>query len=132
MLLIVYTLLIIYARVGLTPLYSMLFLFVECWESKLLIQMRVEKLNGDLYQPSGIGYVLRSFSVRYFVSLAYRKELIFEFKLSIVVPQAIEISLCNIIVTPSKFWIGSLVVGFDYCIHYDVLSLLACINEVLL
>ena len=35
----------IYARVGLTQLYSMLVLFTERWESKLLIQVRVEKLN---------------------------------------------------------------------------------------
>ena len=35
--------------------------------------MRVEKLNGDLHQPSGIRYVLRSFSVRCLVSLAYRE-----------------------------------------------------------
>ena len=82
-------LLIIYARVGITPLYSMLVLFAECWESKFLIQARVEKLNGDLYQPSEIRYVSRSFSVRCYVSLAYGKWLISEVTLSIVVPQAI-------------------------------------------
>ena len=64
-------LLIVYARVGLTQLYSMIVLFTECWESKLLIKVRVEKLNGDLHQPSGIRYVSRSFSVRCFISLAY-------------------------------------------------------------
>ena len=71
MLLIVHTLLIIYDRVGLTPLYSMLVLFVECWESKLLIQERVEKLNKYLHQLFGIRYVSRSFSVRCFISLTY-------------------------------------------------------------
>ena len=55
----------------------------------------MENLNGDLHQPSGIRYELRSFSVRYLVSLAYRKGLIFGVKLSVVVPQAIEISLRN-------------------------------------
>ena len=66
-----YMLLIIYARVVLTPLYSMLFLFVDCWESKLLTQVGLEKLNGDLYQPSRKRYVSRYFSVRCFISLAY-------------------------------------------------------------
>ena len=55
----------------------------------------MEKLNGDLHQPSKIRYVLRSFSVRCLVSLAYRKGLISGVKLSVVVPQAIRISLCN-------------------------------------
>ena len=57
--------------------------------------MRVEKLNGDLHQPSRIRYVPRSFSVRCLVSLAYRKGLIFGVNLSVVVPQAIGISLRN-------------------------------------
>ena len=55
----------------------------------------MEKLNGDLHQPSGIRYVWRSFSVRCLVSLAYRKGLISGVKLSVVVPQAIGISLFN-------------------------------------
>ena len=59
------------------------------------IQVGVEKLNWDLHQPSGIRYELRSFSVRYLVALAYRKGLISGVKLSIVVPQAIGISLRN-------------------------------------
>ena len=95
MLLNVYMLLIIYARVGLTPSYRMLVLFAECWESKLLIQARVEKLNWDLNQTSGIRYVSRSFSVRYLVSLAYGKGLIYAITLSVVVPQAIRSFLCN-------------------------------------
>ena len=70
-LLISYTLLIIYARIGLTPLYNMLVLFVDCWESKLLTQARLEMLNKDLHQPCGIRYVSISFSVRCFISLAY-------------------------------------------------------------
>ena len=95
MLLNAYMLLIIYARVSLTPLYSILVLFVECCESKLLIQVRVEKLNGDLHQPSRIRYVSRSFSVRCLVSLAYGKGLISVVTLSIVVPQAIGSFLHN-------------------------------------
>ena len=59
------------------------------------IQVGVEKLNWDLHQPSGIRYELRSFNVRCLVSLAYRKGLIFGVKLSVVVPQAIGISLHN-------------------------------------
>ena len=94
-LLIVYTLLIIYARVGLTPLYSMLVLFADCWEKKLLTQAGLEKLNGDLHQPSRIRYVLISFSVRYLVSLAYWKVLISTVTLSIVVPQAMGSFLRN-------------------------------------
>ena len=86
---------LIYDRVGLTQLYRMLILFAECWERKLSIQARVEKLNGDLHQPSRIRYVSRSFCVRCLVSLAYRKELISGVKLSVVVPRAIGISLCN-------------------------------------
>ena len=52
-------------------------------------------LNGDQHQPSGIRYLSRSFSVRCLVSLAYREGLIFGVKLSVVVPQAIGISLRN-------------------------------------
>ena len=73
----------------------MLILFVECWESKLLVQVRVENLNEDLHQPSGIRYVSRSFSVRCLVSIAYRKGLISAITLSIVVPQAIGSFLRN-------------------------------------
>ena len=84
-----YMLLIIYSIVGLTPLYSMLFLFAECWENKLLVKARLEKLNEDLHQPSGKRYVLRFFSVICFVSLAYGKGLISTVTLSVVLPQAI-------------------------------------------
>ena len=55
----------------------------------------MEKLNGDLHQPFGIRYESRSFSVIYLVSLAYMKGPISGVKLSVVVPQAIGISLCN-------------------------------------
>ena len=73
----------------------MLVLFTCCWGSDLSIQAKVGKLNGDLHQPSGIRYESRSFGVRYLVSLAYRKGLISRVKLSVVVPQAIGISLRN-------------------------------------
>ena len=88
-----YTLLIIYARVDLTPIYSMLVLFTCCWGSDLSIQAKAGKLNGDLLQPSGIRYEVWSFSVRYLISIAYWKGLISGVKLSVVVPQAIGISL---------------------------------------
>ena len=53
------------------------------------------KLNRDLHQPYGIRYVSRYFSVRCLVSLAYGKGLISAITLSVVVPQAIGIFLCN-------------------------------------
>ena len=61
----------------------------------MLIQTRVGKLNGDLHQPSRIRYESRSFSVRCLASLAYREEFISGVNLSVVVPQAIGISLRN-------------------------------------
>ena len=61
----------------------------------MLIQASVEKLNGDLHQPSEIRYESRSFSVICLVSLAYRKGLISGVNLFVVVPQAIGISLRN-------------------------------------
>ena len=61
----------------------------------MLIQARVEKLNGDLHQPSAIRYKSISFSVRCLVSLAYREGLISGVNMSVVVPQAIGISLRN-------------------------------------
>ena len=61
----------------------------------MLIQARVEKINGDLHQMSGIRYVSISFSVRYLISIAYWKGLISGVKLFVVVPQAIRISLRN-------------------------------------
>ena len=57
--------------------------------------MGLEKLNGDLHQPSGIRYVSISFSVRCLISLAYGKGLISMVTLSLVVPQAIGSFLRN-------------------------------------
>ena len=59
------------------------------------IHAGVGKHNGDLHQLFKIRYESRYFSVGYLVSLAYWKGLIFGVKLSVVVPQAIGISLCN-------------------------------------
>ena len=61
----------------------------------MLIQAILEKINRDLHQPSEIRYESRSFSVRCLVSLAYMEGLISRVNLSIVVPQAIGISLRN-------------------------------------
>ena len=61
----------------------------------MLIQVRVEKLNGDLHQPSRIMYVSRSYSVRCLISVAYGKGLISAVNLSIMVPQSIGNFLCN-------------------------------------
>ena len=61
----------------------------------MIIQARVEKINGDLHQPSEIRYVSRSFSVKCLVSLAYGKGFISAVTLSIVVPQAIGSFLRN-------------------------------------
>ena len=57
--------------------------------------MGLEKLYGDLHQPSRIRYVSISFSVRCLVSLEYWKGLISVVTLSIVVPQAIGSFLHN-------------------------------------
>ena len=73
-----------------TNIYSILVLFTECWGSNLSFQARVGKLNRDLLQPFRD---IWSFSVRYLISLAYWKGLISRVKLSVVVPQAIGISL---------------------------------------
>ena len=62
---------------------------------QIIIQARVEKLNGYLHEPSEIRYVSRSFSVRCLVSLAYRKGLISTVTLSVVVPQSIGSFLHN-------------------------------------
>ena len=96
MLLIAYKLLIIYAIVGLTQLYSMLVLFSDCWEIKLLTQAGLEKLNEDLHQPSRIRYFSRSFSVRCFISIAYREGIDFYgFSIYCGTPQAIGSFLRN-------------------------------------
>ena len=98
MLLIAYTLLIIYYRLVLKPLYIMLVLFANCQERKLLTQAGLEKLNGDLHQPSKIRYVSRSFSVRCFIFLAYCKGIdLCGYSVYCGTPQAIWSFLCNII-----------------------------------
>ena len=76
-------------------IYRMLVLFTCCWGSNSSIQADVVKLNGDRLQPSGIRYEVWSFSVRRLISIAYWKGLISRVKLSVVVPQAIGISLHN-------------------------------------
>ena len=73
----------------------MLALFTCCWGSDSSIQAEVGKLNKDLLQPSRIRYEVWSFSVRYLISLAYWKGMISGVKLSVVVPQAIGVSLHN-------------------------------------
>ena len=73
----------------------MLVFFTCFWGSGLSIQAEVGKLNGDLFQPSGIRYKVWSFSVRHLISIAYWKGLNSRVKLSVVVPQAIGISLHN-------------------------------------
>ena len=91
-----FTLLIIYARIDLTAWY------IECLCCLLVVEevtdqfkMKIGKLNGDLLQLSKIRYKVWSFSVRHLISIAYWKGLISGVKLSIVVPQAIGISLHN-------------------------------------
>ena len=62
----------------------------------MLIQARMEKLNGDLPQPSEIRYVLRSFSVTCFISLAYWEGIDFcGYSVCCGTPQAIGIFLRN-------------------------------------
>ena len=88
----------------------------------MLIQVRVEKLNGDLHQPFGILYVSRSFSVRCFISLAYGKGLIYVVTLSIVVPQAIGSFLYNRIGNHNREF---LVISFGgFLSAFNVLELL--------
>ena len=76
-------------------IYSMLVFFTCCWGSNLSIQAEVEMLNRDLLQPSGTRYEVWSFNVRHLISIAYWKGLISRVKLSVVIPQAIGISLRN-------------------------------------
>ena len=116
-----YTLLIIYARVDLTPIYSMLVLFTCCWGSDSLIQDEVGNLNRDLLQPSRIRYEVWSFSVRYLISLGYWKGLIFGVKLSVLVTKSIWISLCNTIFNVSCVCIAW------FLGHKHRSSLLSCI-----
>ena len=91
-----FTLLIIYARIDLTPWY------IECLYCLLVVEeviyqfkLKIGKLNRDLLQPSGIRYEVWSFSVRHLISIAYWKGLISGVKLFVVVSQTIGISLRN-------------------------------------
>ena len=91
-----FTLLIMYARIDPTP-WNIVFLYCLLIVEEVLHQfkLKIGKLNGDLLQPSGIRYDVWSFSVRHFISIAYRERLISGVKLSVVVFQAIGISLRN-------------------------------------
>ena len=91
-----YTLLIIYATIDLTPWYiEFLYCLLVVEEVTDQFKMKIGKLNGDLLQPSETRYEVWSFSVRNLLSIAYWKRLISGVKLSVVVPQAIGISLRN-------------------------------------
>ena len=91
-----YTLLIIYAIIDLTPWYIVCMYCLLVVEAVLYqFKQKIGKLNGDLLQPSGIRYEVWSFSVIHLISIAYWKGLISGVKLSVVVPQAIGISLRN-------------------------------------
>ena len=123
-----YTLLIIYARVDLTPIYSMLVLFTYCWGSDSLIQAEVGKLNEDLLQPSGIRYEVGSFSVRYLISIAYWKGLISGVKLPVVVPQAIGISLRNRIGDSTREFLVVVLWGFYIGIQWLWIALFSLVS----
>ena len=99
-------------------IYRMLVLFTCCWGSDLAIQAKVGKLNGDLLQSSGIRYEVWSFSVRSLISFAYWKGLIFGVKLSVVVTQAIGISLHNRIVYSTREFIVVVLWGFSISIQW--------------
>ena len=89
-----YTLLIIYAIRDLTPWYIIcLYCLLVVEEVLYQFKLKIGKLNGDLLQPSGIRYEVWSFGVRYLISIAYWKGLIYGVKMSVVVPQAIGNSL---------------------------------------
>ena len=91
-----YTLLIIYARIDLTPTYIVCLSYLLVVEEVIYqFKMNIGKINGDLLQPFGIRYEVWSLSVRYLISIAYSKGLISGVKLSFVVLQAIGISLRN-------------------------------------
>ena len=82
-----YTLLIIYARIDLTPWYiEFLYCLLVVEELIYQFKMNIGNLNGDLLQLSGIRYEAWSFSVKHLISIAYWKGLIFGVKLSVVVP----------------------------------------------
>ena len=91
-----FTLLIIYARIDLTPWYIECLYFLRVVEEVIYqFKLKIGKFNGDLLQPSGIRYEVWSFSVRHLISIAYWKGLIYGVELYVVVPQAIGISLRN-------------------------------------
>ena len=114
-----FTLLIIYARMDLTPWY------IECLYCLLVVEeviyqfkLKIGKLNEDLLQPSGIRYEVWSFSVRHLISISYWKGLISGVKLSIVVPQAIGISLRNRIGDSAGEFLVVVVWGFYIAIQW--------------
>ena len=57
-------------------IYRMMYCLLVVEEVIDQFKLKIGKLNGDLLQPSGIRYEVRSFSVRHFISIAYRERLI--------------------------------------------------------
>ena len=89
-----YTLLIIYARIDLTPWY------IEFLYCLLVVEEVIYQFKLKLKSSTGIyfnrqRYEVWSFSVRHLISIAYWKGLISGVKLSVLVPQSKGISLCN-------------------------------------
>ena len=90
-----YTLWFIYARVGLTLRY------IACLFCLLLMRANceykcVEKLNGDLHQPSVIRYASYPLVLDAFISLAYWNGLVYGVTQSVLVhPKPHEVSLRN-------------------------------------
>ena len=84
------------------------------------------KAHGDLHQPSGIRYELRSFSVSCFISLAYRKVLISGVKIFVVVPQSIGISLHNRIGDSAREFLVVVIWGFLSAVNDFELLLFLC------
>ena len=116
----------------------MLVLFTCCWGSNWSIQAKVGKFKRDLLQPSRIRYEVWSFSVIHLLSIAYCKGLISGVKLSVVVPQAIGISLRNslhctpeVVEFPHKSWNDSLA-PYELCLEKYILvwqTLRKCIGQ---
>ena len=106
----------------------MLVLFTCCWGSDLSIQAEVGKLNKDLLQPFGIRYDVWSFSVRYFISIAYWKGLISGVKMSIAVPQAIGISLRNRIGDSAGEFLVVVLWGFSIGIQWLWIALFSLVS----
>ena len=86
MYLIDYTWLNIYARVGITHYYRACLSCLLLLRENCQCKRELEKLNGDLLQPSGTRYDSVSLSVRCLVSLANWERLISGVKLVAVVP----------------------------------------------